>query len=416
METSGDLLTHRRGGARPEILFLTGHLPYPPVSGGRRREFELITRLAPEFGLHLFVSSKTFQEDAANASALRELCASVHVWPAGTGAPTMTGGRSPELVRRAWSEQMADAVEERLRSEPISVVHVERFHLMPHVPPSSEVPVVLVEQNIEYGLWRQRLARAQGRRERRRFFQEYVATLQAEIDAWRRADICGAVTEEDRATMLAALPDLDVRIIPHGVELPAIGSGNGSDPAPEVEGSDVVAFVANFAYAPNADGAVHLCRDVLPRIQAARPSAKLLLVGNDPPPEVLALRSPDVIVTGRVPAVEPYLDRADVVVCPLREGGGIKVKILEALAREKPVVTTPVGAQGFGPDAADVMRIAEGPDPFAHAVVELLADPEERTRLGKAGSRLVAALPTWDEAALRLATCYRDVLAPAAGR
>lgn len=393
-------------GHRPTVLFVTGHLPYPPVSGGRRREWELLTRLSRAFRFHLLVSSKTFEEDMANADRLRTVCASVHVSRAGTAREQPDVAHWPELMRTMWSPELAAAAERILATEPVDVVHVERFHLLPHVPTSSSVPIVLVEQNIEYALWRQRLARAHGRRERRRFFREYVTTLKAEIDAWRRAAVCGAVTEEDRATMLAAVPDLDVRIVAHGIEAMQAAP---SLPPPADEG-DVLVFVANFAYAPNADAALHLCREVLPQVLAERPSARLLLVGNDPPPEVLALRSPHVVVTGRVPEVERYFDRADVVVCPLREGGGIKVKLLEAMARGRPVVTTSVGAQGFGERAWQAMRVADTPHAFARAILGLLGDPAERRRLGEASRKIVEGLPTWDDAARSLAGAYRDVI------
>jgi polysaccharide biosynthesis protein PslH len=144
-------------------------------------------------------------------------------------------------------------------------------------------------------------------------------------------------------------------------------------------------FVANFAYGPNVDGALWLCRDVFPRVRAFVPGARLMLVGNHPPAEVRALAGPGVTVTGRVTSVDPYLEAADLFLCPLREGGGIKAKLLEALSRGEPVVTTSVGSQGLGPEAERALRIEDRSRGFARAVSDLLGDPTERRRLAGPG-------------------------------
>jgi glycosyltransferase involved in cell wall biosynthesis len=391
---------HRRD--RPAVLFITGHLPYPPVSGGRRRELELITRLADRYRFHLLVSSKTFEEDRANAEELADVCESIRVWAA--GAHPFPSKGAPELVRRIWSQDLASAAAEALEGREVDLVHVERFQLIPHLPGWCPVPLLLVEQNVEYRLWHQRMGNARGRL-RRRYVAEYASTVQAEIEAWHRAHMLAAVTEEDKATMLEAVPGKAVRVIPHGLE-----RFQRSDSASRTESGRNLLFLANFAYAPNADGAMYLCKEVFPRVRSAEPSARLLLVGNDPPPEVRALAGGGVRVTGRVTSTEPYLTSADVVVCPLREGGGIKAKVLEALSAGKAVVTTSIGAQGIGPDAFKAMRIEDRPRAFARAVVDLLRDSGARRTLEAEARRLAMRMPTWDDAAEALEGCYAELL------
>jgi polysaccharide biosynthesis protein PslH len=392
---------------RPAILFITGHLPYPPLSGGRRRELELITRLSDRYRFRLLVASKTFQEDQANAAELRGICDSIRLWPAGVHPLPAKG--APELARQTWASELAAATAEALAEGGVDVVHVERFQLMTHVPPECPVPLLLVEQNVEYDLWHQRMKRARGRL-RRRNLAEYASTVQAEIDAWHRADMLAAVTEEDKVTMLEAVPGKAVHVIPHGVDLstrPTSGSLSAEGPAAE---GKTILFLANFAYAPNADGAVFLCKEVFPRIRSAQPSATLFLVGNDPPPEVRALAGDGVRVMGRVPSPDPYLKAAHVVVCPLREGGGIKAKVIEALAAGKAVVTTSIGAQGMQPMASEAMRIEDRPRGFARAVVDLLQDDVARRSLEAEARRMAARLPTWEDAAGALERCYAELL------
>ena len=399
---------------RPRVLFLTGHLPYPPISGGRRREYELLARLGGDFDIHLFVLSKTPEEDAANTEALRELCAGIEVVPAawlpGDPVPPPT---MPELVLRHWAPDLTRRVTEVIERDEVDLVHVEGFYLMHHVPAEASVPVLLVEQNIEYSVWHQRMRLSPTRKEQRRRVAQYAMTLQAEIDAWKRSSLCAAVTEEDRATMLEAVPGLEVRVVPDGADhrsdLEGSGPGRSEGLSPD-DGAPTVVFVGNFLYAPNVDAATYLCAEILPHIRSRVPEARLYLVGNAPPPEVAALGGDGVVVTGRVDSVEPYLDSATVVVCPLREGGGVKVKMLEALSRGKAVVTTSVGAQGLGDGAAACLEIHDRPRHFARAVVELIRNQEDRRRLERAAREFALGLPSWDDAAKALAGCYRELL------
>jgi glycosyltransferase involved in cell wall biosynthesis len=170
-------------------------------------------------------------------------------------------------------------------------------------------------------------------------------------------------------------------------------------------------FVANFAYEPNVDAAHWFCAEILPRILECVPEAHAVLVGNEPPPGVLELRCEHVEVTGFVPSVRPYLDRAAVAVAPQRIGGGIKVKVLEALCRGKAVVSTSVGVQGLRPLAHESVVVADGPARFAAEYVRLLGDAEARREPERRAVALAGKLPTWDEAAAALLDCDRELAA-----
>jgi glycosyltransferase involved in cell wall biosynthesis len=375
------------------VLFLTCHLPYPPVSGGRLREHELLQRVGVDCDVHLVVVSKTYEQDLAAAERLEGACASVSVFPARAGR-----GDLPSQLRRHACPAAASHVR-RLAAE-VDVVHVERFYLLQHVPADCAAPVLLVEQNVEFSLWAQRVAIAGAYTQQREAFREFRETRAHELDAWRRADLCAAVTEDDRAAMLRGAPGLDVRVVPDGVD--HLGA-----PAPErAEPARELVFVANFAYDPNVDAAAWFCRELLPRVRERVPDARTLLVGNEPPPEVLGLGCEHVEVTGRVPRVERYLDRAAVVVSPLRVGGGIKVKVLEALCRGKAIVTTSIGAQGLGAESGSATIVADAPDDFARAAAELLVDAAARRELERRALAFADTLPTWDDAAASLRGCY----------
>ncbi|MDP8911615.1 MAG: glycosyltransferase family 4 protein [Actinomycetota bacterium] len=394
-------------GAFP-LLFLTCHLPYPPYSGGRVRDYELLKRICRETDVHLCAVSKTYEEDVRNAAELSGLCASVEVCRAsGASARSSRANDAAQVLRHA-SPSASAYVDGVLDDGVVDLVHVEGFYLLQHVPHGCPVPTLLVEQNVEYALWRQRAENARDAEERVEALRQFRLTRKAEIAAWREADLCAVVTEDDRSEMLAAVPELDVRVLPDGADhierREAAGSFRRRSDRP------TVVFVANFAYQPNVDAAFYLCDAILPLVAAEVPSVRFELVGNAPPAELAARSDERIVVTGRVPAVEPFLDSADVVACPLRVGGGVKVKVLEALARGKAIVTTSVGAQGLGPGMRAAACIEDDAAGFATAVAELLRNPSKRRTLERRASAFAAtALPRWDETAAALLGCYDEL-------
>ena len=390
------------------VLFLTCHLPYPAVSGGRRRENELLRRLAG-VETHLVAVSKTVDEDRRNAVELSGVCASVSVFAAHPEAPA-SGGGTPAQVLRHRSPAAAARVAELVGGSHVDAVHVEGFYLLHLVPEPCPVPMLLVEQNVEFLLWEQRARVAGDEGERLEHLREAQRTRSAEVSAWRRADLCAAVTDEDAAAMRAAVPGLGVRLVPGGVpEPPLAGSGGRTGRSAPLEDPAVV-FVGNFAYQPNVDAALQLGREIWPLVLRRVPRARLYLVGNAPPPElgVLASSAAGVTVTGPVPAVEPFLEAADVVALPLRVGGGVKVKMLEALAAGRAVVTTSTGAQGLGV-VGHAFVVADDPARFAEEVTGLLEDRARRGRLEASARHAARALPTWDAAAAALRECYEEL-------
>ena len=375
------------------VLFLTCHLPYPPISGGRYRELELLRRISSDVDVSVCAVSKTVEEDTQNIPALLPYCSDVQVVPA--DPPRAADSATPFQVLRHRSRQ-APLV---LADGDYDVIHVEGFYLMQHLRAAPRRPTVLIEQNIEYQLEEQRAVHASGAsawRHRR----EAERTKRAEREAWRLADIVGALTEEDRSVIRAA-GIARVHLVPDGiapVHRDAVPTAGDAPP--------VVTFVANFAYQPNVDAATYFVGEVLPRIRAAVPDVTVMLVGNAPPPQVRALARAGVTVTGRVPDVSDYLTAATVVVCPLRVGGGVKVKMLEALTHGKAIVTTSIGTQGLGTQVRDAVVVADEPHDMALEVTDLLGNPQRRNQLEAAASRHAASLPTWDDAASALLDCY----------
>ena len=184
-------------------------------------------------------------------------------------------------------------------------------------------------------------------------------------------------------------------------------------PRPDVPiDPDSIVFVGAMSFGPNIAAVEWFIREILPRIVAIRPAATFTVVGRDPTPAIEELGSrPGVTVTGRVDDVRAYLAAASVVVTPMVSGSGIKNKVLEALAMQRPVASTPLGVEGVAAVAGRDLVVASGPDELARAIAGLLADRGEAERIAVNGRRLVEAMYTWEAAAARYAGLYAELAA-----
>jgi len=167
-------------------------------------------------------------------------------------------------------------------------------------------------------------------------------------------------------------------------------------------------FTGNYEYAPNVDAALRLAYDVLPEVRKVIPFVRLWLVGNAPPPELQALASDTITVTGRVPDVRPYLAQATAFVSPLRLGAGIKNKILEALAMGLPVVATPLSVDGIGVQHGDSALIVDEHH-MANEVIRLLQDADLKRKLSESGHVLIEERYRWTHVAALYEDLYRSV-------
>jgi glycosyltransferase involved in cell wall biosynthesis len=222
---------------------------------------------------------------------------------------------------------------------------------------------------------------------------------------YRRAAAVVVFSEPDREAVAAAASETPVHVVPLGL---------AAAPAPlDPAGEDgTIVFVGSFVHPPNVDAALQLVREILPLVRRRHPAVTAYVVGDRPPAELVALATPSVVVTGRVAAVEPYLDRAAVVVAPLRQGGGMRVKVLEALAAGKALVATPLAVAGLDVSDGRHVLLAETPGDFAAAVSRLLDDQGSRAALGSEARAWALEQPGWDAVARRYEQVYESLVEP----
>lgn len=390
------------------VLVVSPLLPYPVRTGGALRIWQLLRALALEHDVTLLASTPPAVQwdEACEALAPVRLLRVPSAWTPGEG-PTLA--KRVRQLRSLFSRRSAfywtfarplAPVVRKLGEHTFDVVQVE-YGPLGLLPFSPEMPLVLDAHNVEYRaleriagqapVWRRLWLRLETARVRR-----------DERAAWRRATWCLATSRVD-AQEIEAVSETRVAIVPNGVELDRYPLQ-----PPERAEPDHVLFVGSFRYWPNVDGIRWFAEQVWPRIVRCRPTARLSLVGFDPPAEVRRLeRIPGVVVVGTVPDVRPWLARASVVVVPLRAGSGTRLKLLEALAAGKAVVSTRLGAEGVECEHGRHLLLADEPQAFAESVLSLLASPEQRRALGRAGRQLVEEEYAWERIAEKLLAVYR---------
>jgi polysaccharide biosynthesis protein PslH len=302
--------------------------------------------------------------------------------------------------RTVWfAAPQVQAVLDRLgRERRFDIVAVEDNSMGGYrLPPS--VPSVLTEHEVHPALATRRDGLGFAARDARRW-----ARYQPSV--WRRFDAVQVFTGGDAEAVARVAPDVATRVHvnPFGVELP-----DACDPARERAGH--VLFVGNFTHPPNVDAALWLAREIVPRLRQRVADAHLVLVGPAAPDTVTSLAGADVTVVGEVPELRSYLEAAAVVVAPVRTGGGMRMKVLHALAAGKAVVTTTLGAAGLLVGREPALVVADETEAVATAVADLLADPVRRHTLGAEGRALVAEHHSPGAYARRLTAVYDEVLA-----
>jgi glycosyltransferase involved in cell wall biosynthesis len=396
------------------ILFLTAHLPFPPFSGGRRREFELISRLGKDFEIYLCSITKTWETDRMYISNLLCSCASVNLFKA-VFNDNERYAIYPNQIKRHTCKEASSYISFLMKNKPFDVVHVEGYYLMQHLPIKPEIPVLLVEHNIECLLNLQRFKLATIQQDKSYYWQEYIYTLKWERTFWKQATKCVTLTAEDESNMRQLEPYIDIRTIPNGIDhrkiiYEAASSNICKDSIVSAKCPSIL-FVGNFLYEPNIDAALYFSRLIFPLILKDVPNAKLLLVGNAPPPEICSLTfNKQIKVSGYVDSLTHFYKDADVVVCPLRIGGGVKVKVLEALNAGKAIVSTSIGAQGMDLSTYPAVTVADEVADFAEKVVRFLLDPQERYRQEQQALAYASILPTWDQATESFVQCYKEMI------
>ncbi|MGH2650751.1 MAG: glycosyltransferase [Actinomycetota bacterium] len=373
---------------------------WPPNTGGRLRSLHMIDELSRRHRVTL-VTTHPPGEDVANLVARLPACERIDSIP--YRLPKQGSARFARAVAGSWtSPYPADLWRWRIPEvralirqrtlEGVDLCVADFLVAMPNLPASSAAPVVLFEHNVEYMIWK-RLHEVEKRGWRRALLAlEWRKMRRYEAKACARAALTVAVSDADRALLMACAPGADIQAIPTGVDT-SYFHPNGAAEAPAT-----LVFTGSMDWYPNEDAIMYFMDAILPNIRREVPGVSLAVVGRDPTPRLREVgAAAGVRVTGTVPDVRPYMAEAAVYIVPLRVGGGTRLKIFEALAMGKAVVSTRVGAEGLPIVSEQHFLEADGSAAFSRAVINLLKDPVRRRSLGSAGRRLVEERYSWTQ-------------------
>lgn len=439
------------------LLFVTPQLPWPATQGTALRNFHLLQIAASAHQVDLLTFGPFPEEGCAPdlegsagpdleggagpgeriAGPLRRLCRQIEVvapprrrWH--DRLRDLALGRA-DMEGRLWSATFAARLRALLRAHDYDAVQLEGFEMAGYLLGPAALraeaagalaagsgvawsagrrgpKLIFDDHNAEYVL--QQSAAAVDRRHPRRWPRALYSAVQAARLRRREAlyaaaaDLTLAVSAEDAAALETIVPGLGAVVVPNGVDCAAF-------PPPEPAPVPTLFFAGKLDYRPNVDACEWLVREILPRVRRQVPEVRVVLAGRDPAPAVRALAGPGIEITGALEAGELLRQEAAawVYVVPVRMGGGVRFKALEAMAAGVPLVATTLGAAGTGAVDGEHALIADDAGALARAIVRLLQRPDERARLAAAARALAMARHDWRHVAPRLLEAYETLYA-----
>lgn len=309
------------------------------------------------------------------------------------------GAHYPQNADSAWQGNIWQEIEEKLKQNHYDIVHLfGGVHVYEFADLLKDIPSVITpyesyslylkrafQQHRSIGIWLNRQITRQ--------FEKWM------YSPYRRTVV---LTEEDATELSGINSQLELSVIPNGIDLDDFQSEN------RVREEAILLFVGNYEYPPNHDAALILARNIFPEVLKAIPEAKLQLVGNAPSDEMRQLGNEHIEITGRVARVQDYLASATVFVCPLRVGAGIKNKVLEALAMAIPIIATPLSVEGISANHGEHLLISDL-DSMADTIVDLLKNKSLQTSLSENARPLIESHYSWTGVVNQYEALYRQL-------
>ncbi len=398
------------------ILFLTPQFPDPPHKGTTLRNYNLITGLAAQHEIDLL----SFAETTPAMSALGQLCrrvttVSIPHRPNWRRALDTVVSPWPDMGLRLWSRSFQQQLAKWMHDGRYDVLQVEGLELARYIltlarPAGTREHLPLIvfdDHNAEY-LLQQRMAEAEIAAHGWNAGAVYSSVQWRKLHRFERR-VCGCadrvvcVSMADAAAIRQLDPASRICVIPNGVDTIFY---QREKVVPLALPPPVLVFTGTMDFRPNVDAVLWFSQEVLPLIKQQQPAVRVYIVGQRPHARLDGLRAdPAITITGAVDDTRPYIAAATVYLVPLRMGGGTRLKVLEALSLQAPVVSTTLGAEGFGLKNGQELVLADEPAEFARAIVELIQDRGRAQALGAAGRAFAVQHYDWR----RIVPLFEDV-------
>jgi polysaccharide biosynthesis protein PslH len=382
-----------------KVLWVKSGSLVPPDTGGKIRSYNLIRELARNHEVTLFTFYAPHPDD--KHSELEKFCSRVINAP--IPLPRARGfGEAVNYARNLFSSRpytmakyckpsVARALRELVRKQDFDVIICDFLFSADVIPWDWPRPKVLFTHNVEEQIWRRHFQVTRNPVWKAVSWREYKTMRIAERHYVNLANHVLAVSEADRSHFASYADASKITVIPTGVDVDYFR------PSSEPQQNDTLVFTGSMDWLPNEDAIHYFADSILPVLRREAPEAELRVVGRKPSQGLhkLGQELPGIVVTGEVRDIRPHVHSSSVYVVPLRIGGGTRIKIFEAMAMGKAVVSTPIGAEGLPVRHNENILLAESPEEFVRCVLRLLREPSERERLGRAARALVEQNYSW---------------------
>ena len=406
-----------------KILLISPYLPHPQSGhGGGVYLYDMLRHMAGEHTVHLICFADA--RETALAPGLRSLPITVQLIPRMKQTNRSIGQfgvlfliRLLQLLRSVFRWEpyyvskfrhrgMARAISGATAQHHFDIVQIEYAQMGQYAAYVKEGKTVVHLIDVTFRPAYRYYKEARSLFAKTALYVEWCRWMRYEPRMVRRFDGVSTLTATDQM-LLQRLTGLSrVEVLPPGVEIPE------RPPAATVRDPFSLVFVGNLAQIPNDDAAVWLCSEIFPMVRARFPQATLSIIGRNPSPALCGIAEsvPGITILDFVESLSEHLFRCTVFVAPLRLGGGIKIKILDALAHGIPVVTTPVGVEGISGLNSSNIRVARKASALTAQIVELLSDPAAAESLGRQGQEAVITHFAWGPIIQRTVEFYRFLL------
>ena len=393
------------------ILFLSITVPFPPNDGGRIRILNILKQISAKNRISL-LALETTPTDGEGIAYLRDLGIDAHLVQQAPNLPPLRPktvlraliNRQPITVARYYFPAFKQKLHSLLSHNTYDLIGHEYLHTAPYRV-KTDLPTLLTAHNVDSHIWYRLYQQTDNPLRKfmfwtqKRLFDRYERRILPTFDA------IACTSKTDRAILENICPNGTIEVIPNGVDIELY------QPNHALEEETSLVFTGSMDWYPNEDAVIYFADEILPLIKERRADAKFYIVGQHPTNRVRKLAErPGIIVTGRVEDPKPYIARATVYVVPLRIGSGTRLKILEALAMEKAVVSTTVGEEGLNLINGEEIIIADEPTRFADAAVQLIGDKQMRRQLGEKGWKHVEADYDWRRIGEKLHQLYESIV------
>lgn len=395
-----------------KILMLTPYLPYPLVSGGQIRTYNLLKHLKDKHEITLFSLIKSHDEKK-HLPHLEKYCRQIRLFKRSEKPFTLKNilkagfSSYPFVVTRNLVSETKKEVRKELQNKRYDLIHAETFYMMPNIPQPGEIPVILVEQTIEYLGYQSYAQKSKVLPIKPLLYIDINKIKSWETYYWHHCDRLITMSQDDKSYILKRHPQIKhVDVVANGVDM-----GFFTKTKKILPDDPTVLIIGTFKWLPNVEAVEYLVEKIWPLVRAKLPNAKLHIVGYSPTPKILGYDCANGIkVSGNVKDIRQAYSTAHVLLAPVKSGKGTRYKILEAMATKTPIVATKLAIEGIeGLEEGKHVLTGDKRSELAEQTIKLLGDTKLQSKLSKNSFELVADNYNWPRIAKDLDRIYREI-------